>query len=906
MRNFFDQFAAAVAGCGERPAVEVQRRDRIDTVTYRQLDSMAGRIAAWLQGQGVQLADRCAILAENDAHWCATYLGILRVGAIAVPLDTAYKAPQVARLILDCEPRIVFTTPRHLEAVIEGRRQAARDTPVALLHPADGTWPDVEAIVADTSLGPVPECPSGPADPAVILYTSGTTSDPKGVVLTHGNLLAEREGAFAVVSVDERDCVLGVLPLFHALAQMANLLLPFSIGARVVFLESVNTTELLRALSERGVTVFACVPQFFYLIHQRVTSDVARANLPVRLMFRAFLATNGILRRIGINAGPVLFARVHRVLGGRMRLLITGGSRFDPEIGADLYRMGFNIMQAYGLTETSGAATLMRPGDPHLETVGQVLPGSELRILPPDTAETGLSDGEIAIRGPIVMAGYYNRPDATAAVMKDGWFLSGDLGRIDDAGRLTITGRKKEIIVLSSGKNIYPEEIEAHYRQSPFIKELCVLGLTRPDEPSAERLYAVVVPDPDVLREKKIVNAGDLIRFEMEGRSVGLPAHKRVLGYEVWMEPLPRTTTGKLKRFEIERRVRDRQAASTEPAAAITDADREWSEREDVAPILAVIQKAAREGRVARPDANLELDLGLDSMERVELLTALEQRFGADVPEEDAQRIFTVRELVEAIGAHRVGEAAESGDAWATILATDPPHTPELDTLLQTKSIVSRMLFVLLRIVLFVLRLGLRLDIGGIDRLPSKGPYLICPNHQSYLDAFALIGSLPMRVFNEVFFVGASEYFETPLMKWIARELHVVPVDPDASLVPAMQAGAFGLRHGRVLVLFPEGERSIDGTVRAFKKGAAILSDTLGVPIVPVALDGLHDVWPRNRPINWRAFRPWARQHIVLEIGAPLAVAAAPGEGTPRDYTVTTARLRSAVEEMWGRLHAER
>ena len=903
MRNFFDQFAAAVKSAGDRPAVEVQRRDRIETVTYSQLDSMAGRIAVWLQRQGVQPGDRCAILAENDAHWCATYLGILRVGAIAVPLDTAYKAAQVARLITDCQPRIVFTTARHLEAVTDGRQQASTDTPIALLHPPHDTIPIVETIVSDASLAPSPECPSGPSDPAVILYTSGTTSDPKGVVLTHGNLMAEREGAFAVVSVDERDCVLGVLPLFHALAQMANLLLPFSIGARVVFLESVNTTELLRALSERGVTAFACVPQFFYLIHQRVTSEVARASLPVRLMFRLFLATNGALRRIGLNAGPLLFARVHRVLGGRMRLLITGGSRFDPEIGADLYRMGFNILQAYGLTETSGAATLTRPGDPHLETVGQALPGSELRILPPETADTGLSDGEVAIRGPIVMAGYYNRPDATAAAIKDGWFYSGDLGRIDEAGRLTITGRKKEIIVLSSGKNIYPEEIESHYRQSPFIKELCVLGLTRPDEPSAERLYAVVVPDPDVLREKKIVNAGDLIRFEMEGRSVGLPAHKRVLGYEVWMEPLPRTTTGKLKRFEIERRVRERQAASAEPAAAVTDADREWSERDDVAPILAIIQKAAREGRVARPDNNLELDLGLDSMERVELLTALEQRFGADVPEEEAQRIFTVRELVDAIASHRAGEAVESGDTWGTILASDPPHTPELDSLLQSKTLVSRLLFVLLRIVLFVLRIVVRLDVRGIDRLPAKGPYLICPNHQSYLDAFVLIGALPLRVFNEFFVVGASEYFETPMMKWFARELNVVPVDPDASLVPAMQAGAFGLRHGRVLVLFPEGERSIDGTVRTFKKGAAILSDTLGVPIVPVAIDGLYDLWPRNRPINWGVLRPWRRLRISLEVAAPLEPAGSEDPAAPRDYTVTTERLRSTVQTVWDQLH---
>ena len=270
------------------------------------------------------------------------------------------------------------------------------------------------------------------------------------------------------------------------------------------------------------------------------------------------LAVNGATRRVGVNLGGVLFRRVHAVLGGRMRVMVTGGSRFDPVIGADLFRLGFNILQGYGLTETSGAATLTRPNDPALDTVGQALPGNEVRIAPPEAgadAESG-ADGEVLIRGPIVMQGYFNRPDATAATLRDGWLYTGDLGRLDAEGRLSITGRKKELIVLSSGKNIYPEEIEAVYRQSAFIKELCVIGLSRPDEPAAERLYAVVVPDDQVLRDKKIANVGDIIRFEMEGASVNLPHHKRVLGYEIWMEPLPRTSTGKIKRFEIERRVK--------------------------------------------------------------------------------------------------------------------------------------------------------------------------------------------------------------------------------------------------------------------------------------------------------------------------------------------------------------
>ena len=911
MQNFYEQFAVITARFPDRLAVEVQRRDRVDGFTYASLEAMAARTAAWLAEASVTRGDRCALLAENDAHWCAAYLGVLRLGAVSVPLDTAYKAAQIATLLNDSGARLIFTSQRYLAAVLEARALSRSDVRVVLLH---GTAPDVAgsfeafATPAENLVPAVPPCPCGPGDTGVILYTSGTTSDPKGVVLTHGNLLAEREGALSIVPVSERDCVLGVLPLFHALAQMANLLLPFSVGARVVFLESVNTSELLRGLAERGVTIFVCVPQFFYLIHQRVMQEVTRAGTVKRLVFRGLLGGNGALRAIGLNAGPLLFARVHRVLGGSMRILITGGSRFDPAIGADLFRLGFNILQAYGLTETSGAATLVRPGDSHLGSVGQPLPNIEIKVLPPETADDEAQDGEVLVRGPIVMAGYFNRPEATAAAIREGWFCTGDLGRIDSQGRLTITGRKKEIIVLSNGKNIYPEEIEAHYRQSAFIKELCVLGLTRPGEPSAERLYAVVVPDAEALRERKVVNTGDLIRFEMEGRSVGLVPPKRVLGYELWMDPLPRTSTGKLKRFEIERRVR--QGAETRAqgsSAPVSDEDRKWAARPEVAPIVAVIQRAARDGATARPDANLELDLGLDSMERIELLSELEQRFGARVPEHVSQRIFTVRELVDAIRAHQsTSSSEETASAWGTILASDPPLNPYLTSLLDPRPVATVVLFVLLRLLVAVARLVLRIEVSGREHLPGRGPYLISPNHQSYVDSFLVAGTLPFHVFRQLFFVGASEYFDTPFTARLARFARVIPVDPDSSLVPAMQAGGFGLRHGKVLVLFPEGERSIDGTVKAFKKGAAILSHHLAAPIVPVALDGLYPVWPRNRPLNWALLRPWRRARVAIRFGAPLpapvmAATAPGGVDTPAEpsYAITTARLRDVVDAMW-------
>jgi long-chain acyl-CoA synthetase len=852
--------------------VSVRHEHGVERYTYRELHERALRVAAYLAADGIAPGDRCAILAENSGRWCAAYLGILRVGAVAVPFDTSYKAPQVAALLRDSGAKAVFTSARLESLAREAASGGVRIVPLSDDHPP----------------GTVRACPSGSGDLAVILYTSGTTADPKGVMLTHANLLAEKDGAFQVVSVSEHDAVLGVLPLFHALAQMANLLLPLSVGAHVVFLETLNTRELLRALDEERITIFVCVPQFFYLIHQRVLGDIRTRGVAARAIFRALLRLNARLLRVGFNAGPLFFGRAHRLLGRRMRFLITGGSKLDPATGHDLEDLGLTILQAYGLTETSGAATLTRPGEP-VETVGRALPATEVSIAPPD----GPRDGEVLIRGPIVMAGYWNRPDATAAVLREGWLHTGDLGHLDSHGRLTITGRSKEVIVLSSGKNIYPEEIEAHYGQSPFIRELCVLGITTPDEPAAERLHAIVVPDVEVLRERKIVNTTELIRFELEGRSVSLPAHKRVLGFEVSMEPLPRTTTGKLKRHEILRR-----RAALEDAASEHRGEAEGSAAEPtdvtvaphVARVVELVRRFARPGVAVRGGSNLELDLGLDSMERVELLAMLEQRFGMRIPEDAAQAAVLVRDLAEAFrGATE--QDMEAGDLpWASLLEPAAPG-PELRALVRRRTLVAPLLFGVARTIVGLL---VRPRVRGLEQIPADGPFIISPNHQSYLDPFVLVGVLPYRIFRHLFFVGAAEYFQTPLTAWLARQLNILPVDPDANLLPAMQAGAFGLRSGKILVLFPEGERSIDGSVKKFKKGAAILSHHLGVAIVPVAIDGVFEIWGRNRPLNWTRLLPWTGHHVRISFGAPI-------EAKSDSYADQTTRLRGVVDDMWRR-----
>jgi long-chain acyl-CoA synthetase len=487
---------------------------------------------------------------------------------------------------------------------------------------------------------------------------------------------------------------------------------------------------------------------------------------------------------------------------------------------------------------------------------------------------------------------------------------SGDLGYLDARGRLHITGRRKDVIVLASGKNIYPEEIEAYYLQSPLIKEICVLGVTRPDEPSAERLHAIVVPNLELLRERRVVNTRELIRFDIEGVSLHLPHYKRVLSFDIWLEEFPRTTTRKLKRNVIGRMYRERLAAAVtaEEAAESADADPAWSGDPHVQRVLVAIAAFAAPRAPLEPATNLELDLGLDSMERVELLTSLEQAFGVEVDEEAAQRIYTVRELTDALRpktAEGAGIAPVQTDPWAHLLS-EIMDDKDLGFLLKPKPVVTVMAFVVMKAAFLAARVLLRLRVSGRRMVPAEGACLVSPNHQSFLDVFLLVSTLQYRTFRRLFFVGASEYFETPLRKRFARLMNVVPVDPDTNLVRAMQAGAFGLRHGKVLVLFPEGERSPDGAVKKFKKGAAILSHHLGVPIVPVAIHGVFEIWPRGRGFRWRALLPGAGTRPALRFGRPLDPESVTGASGADRYAALTETLRESVERMWRALGAGR
>ena len=758
MPTFYDRFVECSERWPDNVALQIQRADHIEGCTYSELRRMAESIGRWITANGFTKGSRLVILADNHPRWVAAYLGIIASGCVAVPLDTALHADQVTKLLKDSGASAMFSDAKHAAVSRDGT--ADLNIGLVLMDPdrVAGTpvavqWMTTLPAIFDAAPGKFQAIDSKLDDLASLLYTSGTTSDPKGVMLTHGNFLGEVEAVFNWIDLGPTDALLGVLPMFHVLALMANLLLPLVKGSRVVYLETLNTTELLRALQEREITAFAVVPQFFNLIHARIFQEVEKRGSVTRKVFGAMMALNHLLRKIGINAGPVLFRKVHYTLGPKMRYLATGGSRFDPEIAQDFYDLGIDVLQALGLTETTAAIFVNSPGDNVIGSCGKAMKGVEGKIIfasnDTESQEGGPAVGELAVRGAVVMKGYWNRPDATAAVMRDGWFMTGDLGYFDAQGNLFLTGRKKEVIVLSNGKNVYPEEIEAHYLKSPLIKELAVMGLEGKAGEGGDRLHAVVVPNLDVLRQRKIVNIKEAIRFDIEGMSQKIASTKRIGSYEIWQEDLPRTTTRKIKRFEVEKRVKanlaqkskenddDSALAAERP---LSEDEVAWLDQPNVHRALEILRESARvQPPAMRPNLSLELDLGLDSMQRIEALSWLEEQLGGNVEESQLAEIYTVRDLVDAVvqsaasGTGKPGSRANVS-AWKTILAEQPP-ADEVIALAQPHPISNAFWYMLSRIIQLIALDRFRMRVSGIEKLPKSGPYILCSNHQSYLDA---------------------------------------------------------------------------------------------------------------------------------------------------------------------------
>ena len=850
------------------------------TVTYRELANRVINLASHLITSGGKKNNRIAVISENRPEWSVAYLAILSSGCIAVPLDAQLGPDEVKTLLLDAETGIVLhsnKTAGQLAGFAKHFRESLGRDP--LLIDFDSTeYPEIEKRLPTESL---PTCDQN--DIASIIYTSGTTGNPKGVVLTHGNFCSDARALINARIVSHEDNVLSILPLHHTYAFMCTFLVPLFLGASITYPLSMKGPDMIAAIQGKGVSVVIGVPQLLSMIRSGIITRINALSKPLAFLLTNLIALSGTIRkRLGINLGRLIFRSAHRSFGDRFRFFGSGGAKLDPAVMEGLEALGFTVLEGYGLTETSPVVTFnpvekRKPG-----SAGKPLPSVSIRIAHP----SDVGEGEIEIMGPMVMKGYYKKPSATAEVMHDGWFRTGDIGRLDHDGYLFVTGRSKEVIVLSSGKNIYPEDVEKMYLLSKLIKEICITGIEH--QGITESLHAVIVPDFEYAKQAAISNLYDAIKWEINALSGRLPSYMRIQGFTLQKDPLPRTPLGKLRRFMI-------KAGQPHPEAEkqIISVTEETLFADDIgSKVLNAVRDMSKKDQGIQADDNLELDLGLDSLSKIELVVALETALSLKLSEDFMSDIHTVRELVEKIrrssGGPQTAGAEKTG--WKEIISEEPEEQIMLEKP-ELMMLPSRIVYAVMKVLM---KLLFRLEARGLENISASGNFIIAPNHASYLDGFVVVLSLPFSVFRNLYLLGISDFFAGALKSWFAKRAHVIPIDSSAYLNRALQTSAYVLRHGRSLCIFPEGGRSSDNTLLEFKKGVGILAIEMGIPVVPVYIKGAFEVLPREAA--WPKFRK-----ISVTYGTPLVAKDIDFSKKPADmddYQYFAYLIREKVKEL--------
>ncbi|NPA51538.1 MAG: AMP-binding protein [Aquificae bacterium] len=739
----------------------------------------------------INLGDKVSIFSENRPQWVYALFSIWERGGIPVPIDFMSTPQEVTYILKDCKPSTIFCS-KTTEKVLKEAILPLDYKPNIII------FEDVKNL----NLHSYPSPKRKKEDPALILYTSGTTGTPKGVVLTFDNLLSNIEGILEVKIASKEDKTLAILPFHHSYPLMVSLLIPIYLGATIIFLEKLSADEILEKMNRYKVSILIGVPRLYSLFHRNIFSKIDK-KLTTRYLFKTVKIINSK------KLSKLVFKKVHNVFGGNIKYFVSGGAKLDIEIAKDLSALGFNIIEGYGLTETSPIVTFNPPEKIKLGSVGKPIKDVYIK----------LENGEVLVKGRNVMKGYYNRPEDTAKVLKNGWLYTGDLGYIDNEGYLFITGRKKEIIVLPNGKNINPEEIEQKILKiSDLVKEVGVIQ-------ENGKLVAIIYPNLEKLKEKKILNLKETLKWEViDVYNRKVPDYKRIYKFYIVKTELPKTRIGKLKRFLLPKLL---ESEKTKRLTHIKEPD--FKEYKIIKDYLKRITK-----KEVYPNSHLEIDLGLDSLEKVEFITFLEKTFGVDISDEELSKYETVEEIALFIKNKKTKLETVDTD-WSKVLKENiTMEIPQRRYSLLAIKYITKPVF----------KLYFRLEVKGVENLPSSS-FIIAPNHQSYLDGFLIISSLPNHILKDLYFLAEEKFFPPNTIKGkIGTFFHIVTINVNKNLKVSLQNTAYLLRKGKKVVIFPEGARTRTGELLEFKPFFAILSKELNLPVIPLTIKGAFEALP--------------------------------------------------------------
>lgn len=751
----------------------------------------------------IQKDDRVAILLENRPETVFTLFSIWDKKGISINLDAAYDVEQLAYVFNDSNPKYIFTSDKTYTVAKNAKEKT--NSEIIIIN--------VDEIEEEKIKNFIPETEElyieNEDDVAIILYTSGTTGNPKGVMLTYENIMANINGVTNVNLVTDKDTILAILPYHHILPLSFTLIMPIYFGVPIVILGEISSVKLKETLKKYKITVIVGVPRVWEMLHKNIMGQIEKNSL-AKFMFNLAKKINSFSIR------KKIFSKVHSELGGALRILVSGGAKLDSNIIDDFLTLGFHLIQGYGMTETAPIISFNVPGREKTDTVGEIIPNVEVKFS---------EDNEILVKGKNVMKGYYNNSIATKESFdSEGWFRTGDLGEMAD-NHLKIIGRKKEMIVLPNGKNINPSDIEIEImKQTNLIKEIAVTEYK-------DHLLALIYPDFELIQEKKIVNIKEAIKWEVIDKyNISAPNYKKIHDIKIVKNELPKTRMGKIRRFMLKDLIENENISKQDKKEK-----KDFVVPEEIKTEFNILKDyVQKEYKLdIAPDSHIELDLNFDSLDIVELMNFLNSNLNINLVEEDFIENKSIAAISKMIKLKR--EDANKKNENLKKIIEQPSNLK-----LPNSSIVSK----ILNIIFWpIFKLYFNLEIKNKEKI-QNGAGIIVANHQSFLDAFMINQAFSGRELKDNYYIATVIHFKGKFKKFAADNGNIILVDINKNLKNTLQAASQVLKNGKKLIIFPEGARTRDGKLQDFKKTFAILAKELNVPIYPAVIKGAYESLP--------------------------------------------------------------
>ena len=740
------------------------------------------------------------IYMENRPELLYSFFAIWDSRATCVCIDASSTAEELTYYIDNSDVVKIFTTKMQVDKVKEALNILNKQIEIIIVDEVNLSEIKIDENSQENLVINSPE----KEDIALILYTSGTTGKPKGVMLTFDNIWANVGSLDVYKMYEDTDVFLALLPMHHILPLLGTGIMPLLYSATIVFLEDISSAALIDAMKKYKVTMMIGVPKLWEVMHKKIM-DTINSKRITKFIFKLAKMVNSL------SFSKLIFKKVSEGFGGHIKFFVSGGSKLNPQITKDFYTLGIKICEGYGMTETSPIISYTPKNNIVFDSAGKVIKDVEVKIA---------DDNEILVKGRNVMKGYYKNPEATAEIIdKDGWLHTGDLGKLEN-DYLYITGRKKEMIVLSNGKNINPIEIESKISSmTNLISEIVVTEYN-------SILTAVIHPDLEKVKEEKIGNIYENLKWEVVDKyNQKTSDYKKILDVKIINEDFPKTKIGKIKRFMIADMLDgkiEKQERKPEP---------DFEEYNKIKKYLVDIK-----GKDVYFDSHIEIDLGMDSLDMVEFQYFLDLNYG--IKEDNLiSKYPTLLELANYIKDNRNQKKIGNLD-WKEILNKDTSAK------LPSSSFIA-VFFKFLSFILF--KTFFRVKVKGKEKIETEKPTIFVANHQSFLDGFLFNYSVPLKVMKKTYFLATVIHFKSSIMKFMADSSNVVLVDMNKDIAEVMQILAKLLKKNKNITIFPEGTRTRDGKIDKFKKSFAILAKELNVDVQPYVIDGAYELFPAGK-----------------------------------------------------------